>query len=91
MNKEGLVNRLHYLCSHGEKAYECPTITKKEIASVLHYLPTVIVEVLTNADKVGISGLGQFHATWIGPEKTSLFAAFDFDKKVEAAIATRKR
>lgn len=92
MNKEGLVNRLFDLCRGGcEKTYECPTITKKEIASVLHHLPTVITDVLLNTDRVGISGLGQFHAQWIGPEKDHLFAAFDYDKKIEAAVAAKKK
>ena len=58
---------------------------------MLHHLPTVVVEVLTNADKVGISGLGQFHASWIGPDKTTLFAGFDYDKRIEAAIAAQKK
>lgn len=88
MNKDALIKAV---TERMRGCHDRPVV-QADVAALLAALREVVVEqVLLRADKVNLPGLGQFHATWIGPEKKSLFAGFDYDKRVEAAIAAQKR
>lgn len=87
MNKQDFVARLY----ERARGKHDRSIVKKDVEAFLDVFREVVLkEVLLKADKLNVSGLGQFSARWVEsklkPGEMHLVAHFDYDAKAEAAV-----